>query len=136
MGHVLDLVEDYAGGLVDLVDTDDGGHDDQSQANQVVEARQQEDVIVLNAIRLVGLVLGGRGLLVGVGVGVGGDGGRDGDGLLLVDGTSRVRFRHGGGIGRWNAFEVSSTILMGRDGTERGMLKGEVKESGEERRRQ
>jgi hypothetical protein len=97
MGHVLDLVEDYAGGLVDLVDTDDGGHDDQSQANQVVEARQQEDVIVLDAIGLVRLVLGGGGLL---GVGGDGDGGRDGDGLLLVDGTSRVRFRHGGGIGR------------------------------------
>ncbi len=56
--NILDLVEDDAGGLVDAEQAHDSGEDGDGKHQLEIRARQQEDVIVLDALRrVVGLAL-------------------------------------------------------------------------------
>ena len=60
--NLLHFVKDYAGGLRDSKDAHSGTKESQEQNNEVVGARQQKDIIVLDAV---GLVRGIRALAIG-----------------------------------------------------------------------
>ena len=64
--HVLDLVENNAGWLVDSVESYDGGQDGRNEHDVVVACWQPEDIVVLHALRgVVDVALGLGAFLLG-----------------------------------------------------------------------
>lgn len=49
--HLLNLVEDYAGGLVDLVESDSSSNGSKSQCYLEVGVGEEEDIVISNTVR-------------------------------------------------------------------------------------